>query len=130
MKTTEAIKELHPTINSMLGEIDAKIIDFTKKCKKELITKIAEEKAILLKKMCEEYDIPYQEAKEKFLSDKEKKVIIDIQEIAETKNEELLDTIEIENKTYFYENKDKGIIFDNKSKPVGIFKGGKFILNP
>jgi len=129
MKTADSIKELHPTINSMLGEIDAKIIDFTKKCKKELTVKIAEEKAILLKKMCDEYDIPYQEAKDKFLSEKERKVIIETQDIIETKNDDLLDTIEIDNKTYFYENKEKGVIFDGKSKPVGVYKGGKFILN-
>lgn len=129
MKTNETIKELHPTINSMLGEIDTKIFDFTKKFKKEMASKIAEEKAILLKKICDEYKLPYQEVKDKFLSDKEKKVIVDTQEPIEVKNEELLDTIEINNKTYFYENKEKGIIFDNKSKQVGMFKGGEFIIN-
>ena len=40
----------------------------------------------------------------------------------------LLDTIEFNGKTYYYENKDKGQVFDNKSKQVGFYKDGKIVF--
>ena len=41
----------------------------------------------------------------------------------------MLDSILIDNKNYFFENKEKGIIFDIKSKPVGVYKNGVHVLN-
>jgi glutaredoxin len=43
--------------------------------------------------------------------------------------EELLDKIIIEDKIYYYENKEKGKIFDVTNKEVGIFKNGSMLLN-
>ena len=39
MKTNETLKELHPKINAILGELDAIVKDDTKKIKKDVVEK-------------------------------------------------------------------------------------------
>ena len=129
MKTIETLKDMYPKINSLLGEIDAIIKDDSKKAKKEYINNITEIKINFLKEICEGEGLVFHELKHKYLTDKEKKNILDTSELKEIINEVLLDTVTINNKNYFFENKEKGIIFDSKSKPVGIYKNGLHILN-
>ena len=131
MKMIETLKDLHPKINAILGELDAIMKDDTKKIKKEYTKLIMEARISLLKEICEGEELEFSDIKNKYLTEKEIKNIsetttINIKEIV---NEVLLDTIIINNKTYFYENKEKGTIFDNKSKPVGIIKNGLPVLN-
>jgi len=44
-------------------------------------------------------------------------------------NESILDKITLDNKTYYYENKEDGIIFDSNSTPVGKFSKNQFVIN-
>jgi len=128
MKISENLKELYPKINSLLGEIDSEMKDSIKKIKKDYINNLTEEKIKLLKLICEGEELNFNEMKNKYLNDKEKNLSKDSTDIKEIYNEDLLDTIEIKGKTYFYENKEKGIIYDSDSKVVGTVKNGLHIL--
>ena len=131
MKTIETLKELHPKINAILGELDAIVKDDTKKIKKEYAKLIMETRISLIKEICEGEELDFSVIKNKYLTEKERKNISETSVIStkEIVNEILLDTIVINNKTYFYENKEKGTIFDSKSKPVGVIKNGQPVLN-
>ena len=74
--------------------------------------------------------LDFNDLKNKYLNEKEKKCIKENINIFEVSNETLLDTIEIDGKSYFYENKEKGIIYDRKTnKPVGIIKNKEPIFD-
>jgi len=128
MKISENLKELYPKINSLLGEIDSEMKDNIKKIKKDYVNNLTEEKIKLLKLICEGEELNFNEMKNKYLNDKEKKLSKDSNDIKEIYNEDLLDTIEIKGKTYFYENKEKGMIYDSESKVVGSIKNGLHVL--
>lgn len=129
MKTSENLKELYPHVNSMLADIDTTIKDYSKKIKKELSQKLIDEKIKLLKAICDGENLSFSDLKSKYLNDKEKKSVKDSYEYNDTNVEELLDAISINGKIYFYENKDKGKIFNEKSEVVGEFKNGLPVLN-
>ena len=128
MKNTETLKELYPKINSLLGEIDAEIKDSTKKMKKEFTSILSDEKIKLIKLICEGEKLNYHEMINKYLSQKERKNLNEIIDNIEIKKEDLLDTITINDKMYYYENKEKGHIFDSSSKQVGVFTNDKHVL--
>jgi len=128
MKTIETLKELHPKINSLLGEIDSIIKEDTKKIKKEYSLLVTEARINIINEICAGEELNLSEIRNKYLTEKEKKNITTKIESKEINNEILLDTVVINNKTYFYENKEKGGIYDSKSKQVGIYKNGEHIL--
>jgi hypothetical protein len=130
MKTSENLKEMYPKINSLLGEIDNEVKDSIKKIKKEYSNSLIDEKIKFLKMICDGEGLNFSELKNKYLNEKEKKLIKEKVDIIDVSNESLLDTIEINGKTYFYENKEKGVIYDRKTnKPVGMIKNGEPILD-
>jgi hypothetical protein len=128
MKQLETLKELYPKVNSLLGEIDAELNDAIKKSKKETQDKILEAKIKLLEQISEGEDLKLTDLINKYLNDKEKKGLKSNEKSIDVKTEDLLDTIEFNGKTYYYENKDKGQVFDNKSKQVGFYKDGKIVF--
>ncbi len=71
------------------------------------------------------------ELREKYLNvkkkRKDKKSIT--KKVANVKNESILDKIVLDNKTYYYENKEDGIVFDSESNPVGNFSKNQFSIN-
>lgn len=130
MKGLESLNELYIKVNSQLGEIDAEISDSKKKIKKEINILIMDEKLKLLKLISDGEKLNLNDLMQKYLDEKEKKTLNkDSVDILEIKNEDLLDTITIEGKTYFYENKEKGNVYDSKSKCIGVFKNGKITFN-
>jgi hypothetical protein len=130
MKGLESLNELYIKVNSQLGEIDAEISDSKKKIKKEINILIMDEKLKLLKLISDGEKLNLHDLMQKYLDEKEKKTLNkDCVDILEIKNEDLLDTITIEGKTYFYENKEKGNVYDSKSKCIGVFKNGKITFN-
>jgi hypothetical protein len=129
MKTNECIKELYTKVNSLLGEIDKEVSDAITKQKKENNTLLINEKIKLLKDICDGEKLNFDELKHKYLNEKEKKNIKEKVDTFKISNESLLDTFEINGELYFYENKEKGIIYDKKTnKPVGIIKNGEPIF--
>ena len=123
------MKELYPKINSLLGEIDNEVKESIKKMKKEYNNCLIEEKINLLKKICSGEELDFASLKDKYLNDKEKKLIKEQVEIKEVSDEILLSSTQINGIQYFYENKEKGNVYDNKSKIVGSVKNGIPIIN-
>ena len=129
MKTNESIKDLYTKVNSLLGEIDKEVLDATTKQKKENNTLLINEKIKLLKDICDGEKLNFDELKHKYLNEKEKKNIKEKVETIKVSTESLLDTFKINGELYFYENKEKGIIYDKKTnKSVGIIKNGEPIF--
>ena len=129
MKSNECIKELYTKVNSLLGEIDKEVLDAITKQKKENNKLLIDEKIKLLKDICDGENLNFNELKHKYLNEKEKKYIKEKVETLKILNESLLDTFESNGHTYFYENKEEGIIYDKKTnKPVGIIKNGEPIF--
>jgi len=130
MKTSEYLKEMYPKINSLLGEIDNEVKESIKKIKKDYSIALVDEKINFLKIICDGEELNFNELKNKYLNEKEKKFIKEQVNIIDVSNENLLDTIEINNQVYFYENKEKGIIYDKKTnKPVGRITNGEYIFD-
>ena len=123
------MKELYPKINSLLGEIDNEVKESIKKMKKEYNSSLIEEKISLLKKICSGEELDFASLRDKYLNDKEKKLIKEQVEIKEVSNEILLSSTQINGTQYFYENKEKGNVYDNKSKIVGSVKNGIPMIN-
>jgi hypothetical protein len=129
MKSNECIKELYTKVNSLLGEIDKEVLDATTKQKKENNTLLINEKIKLLKDICDGEKLNFDELKHKYLNEKEKKNIKEKVDTIKVSTESLLDTFKINGELYFYENKEKGIIYDKKTnKSVGIIKNGEPIF--
>ena len=83
----------------------------------------------LLKDICDGENLNFDELKHKYLNEKEKKYIKEKVDTFKVLNESLLDTFESNGHTYFYENKEEGIIYDKKTnKSVGIIKNGEPIF--
>jgi len=130
MKTSEYLKEMYPKINSLLGEIDNEVKESIKKIKKDYSIALVDEKINFLKIICDGEELNFNELKNKYLNEKEKKFIKEQVNIIDVSNENLLDTIEINNQVYFYENKEKGIIYDKKTnKPVGRITNSEYIFD-
>ena len=130
MKTSEYLKEMYPKINSLLGEIDNEVKESIKKIKKDYSIALVDEKINFLKIICDGEELNFNELKNKYLNEKEKKFIKEQVNIIDVSNENLLDTIEINDQIYFYENKEKGIIYDKKTnKSVGIITNGEYIFD-
>lgn len=130
MKTSEYLKEMYPKINSLLGEIDNEVKESIKKIKKDYNIALVDEKINFLKIICDGEELNFNELKNKYFNEKEKKFIKEQVNIIDVSNENLLDTIEINDQIYFYENKEKGIIYDKKTnKSVGIITNGEYIFD-
>jgi len=130
MKTSEYLKEMYPKINSLLGEIDNEVKESIKKIKKDTSATLTDEKINFLRIICEGEGLIFNELKNKYLNEKEKKCIKEQVNTIDVSNENLLDIIEINDKIYFYENKENGIIYDkNTNNPVGIITNGEPIFD-
>jgi len=130
MKVKDVLKDMYSNTNSALGELDNSIKDMLDKIKKASNDEKFAEKIKLLDEICKGENLNFKEMKNKYLTDKEKtKIIEPTNTIIEIKSDDLLDMIKIDNKTFYYENKDKGIIYNADRKSVGIYKDGKFILS-
>lgn len=129
MKTSDSIKEIYPKINSLLGEIDNEVKESLKRIKKDFSSALIEEKITFLKTICNGEGLDFSEMKEKYLNEKEKKLIKEQVENKDFTNEVLLSSVNIDGIQYFYENKEKGNVYDLKSKIVGVVKNGVPMLN-
>ena len=131
MKKLKELKGVHNVFVDAINELDTKLQNQLKKVKQEYQKNVIDEKLRLLIAVCNGEGLDFDKIKTKYLKPKElSKVSLDeVIEDKEVEEEDLLDKVEINGKQYYYEAKDKGVIYDLNSNPVGVYKNGKFILN-
>jgi hypothetical protein len=130
MRKLKELKGIHNIFIESITELDSKLQQQLKKIKLEYQRNVTEEKIKLLLAVCNGEDLDFNSIKNKYLKSKELNNFSEEECIKENIiEEELLDKIKIDNKQYYYEAKEKGLVYDLNSKPVGIFKNGKIIFN-
>lgn len=131
MKKLKELKEIHNLFVDVINDLDAKLQTQLKKVKQEYQKNLIDEKVKLLISVCNDEGLDFDKIKGKYLKPKElsKVSLNDSVQEKTAAEEELLDKIELNGKQYYYEAKEKGIIYDLESNPVGVYKNGKFILS-
>ena len=128
MKKNKELSNLHTELLSHFEDINVLILEYKKKIKKECQQNLIDEKNKLLEQVAQGEKLDVNELKNKYLKTKE--IIITIEEDVKIEdNEELLDQIIIEGNVYYYENKEKGKVFNIDSEEVGIFKNGSILMS-
>lgn len=138
MKKTKELNDINLELFSSIDNIEENvtnlrvhIADYYKKIKKEFTKLLIEEKYELLVNIAENENLDINVLKTKYLKSKE---IVNLKSDTQTKtntndSEELLDRIDHNGKIYYFENKEKGLVYDSDYKEVGIFKNKTIILN-
>lgn len=130
MRKLKGLKDLQTDFVDIINHLDDKIQSDLLDIKKEYQNNITEEKIKLLIAVCNGEGLDFNKIKVKYLKAKELlqtnfDTPVEKDSIIE---EDLLDKIIFEGKEYYYEQKDKGIVYDIDSKPVGIYTEGKIIF--
>jgi len=122
MKKLKEVQILDDLFISKITELHEEMKIQYKKIKQEYQTNLINEKYKLLIEMCNGEGLDLEKMRKKYLK---------IESNLEFKNfnETVLDKIEINGNEYYYEAKEEGIIYNNKSNPIGIYRNGKFIIN-
>lgn len=129
MKKSKEIQLFQSEIQTSVQNIELIVNQYLKKIKKEYSQIIIEEKNKLLLKIAEGENIDINSLKSKYLKSKE----LTFDEGTDHSNieeaEQLLEKITIDGKIYYYENKEKGKVFDDKSTEIGTYKNSSFTFN-
>ena len=131
MRKLKELKGIYSIFVDSITDLDSKIQQQLKKIKLEYQQNVTEEKIRLLIAVCNGEGLDFDKIKSKYLKSKELSQVSEEESIheIEIEEEELLDKVEISGKQYYYEAKEKGIVYDMNSKPVGVYKNGKVVLN-
>jgi hypothetical protein len=137
MKKSKEINDINLELFSSINTIDEnletltkQLSEYYKKIKKEFSKILLEEKYALLNKIAEGENIDINILKSKYLKSKDLIILNENTEKAnEVYSEELLDRIEYNGIIYYYENKEKGKVFDSNNNEVGLFKNRSIILS-
>jgi hypothetical protein len=130
MKKLKELKAVHTSFVESVTALDIKIQQHLKKVKLEYQQNLTDEKVRLLHAVCNGENLDFDKIKTKYLKSKEIAYSLkdDVTKEPEIKEEDLLDKIEQDGVQYYYEPKEKGIVYSMNSKPVGMFKNGRLIL--
>jgi hypothetical protein len=130
MKKLKELKGLYNIFVDSVGILDQQIQKQLKEIKKEYADNLVDEKIKLLMLVCSNEGLDFNAIKSKYLKPKEIEQIEVKEDVADTilQEEDMLDKIEINGTTYYYQKKEKGNIYDLKSKQVGQYKNGQFIM--
>jgi hypothetical protein len=130
MKKLKELKAIHALFVESITELDIKIQQQLKKVKLEYQQNLTDEKIRLLHAICNGENLDFDKIKTKYLKSKELTYSLkdEAAKEPEIKEEDLLDKIEQDGIQYYYEPKEKGIVYSLDSKPVGMFKNGRLIL--
>ena len=129
MKKSKEIVALDNELLKQIETLNDSIQLYQKKIKKESSIIIIEEKIKLLQKISENEKIDLNYLKSKYLKSKELQNLNNVIVTNNNNSEELLDKVEINNVIYYYENKEKGKVFNSDYNEVGVFKSNSIILN-
>jgi hypothetical protein len=128
MKKSKEIKQLQNELLLNMENIDNIISEYMKKIKKEYAQIVIDEKNKLLVKISNGENLDLNTLKNKYLKSKEILSETKVSSSCIDNNEELLDKIVINDKIYYYENKEKGKVFNEDNHEVGIYKNSDIIL--
>ena len=128
MKKSKELNKFHDELLLQFDNINISITEYKKKIKKEYQQLLIEEKNKLLLKIAEGEKLNINDLKNKYLKVKEI-TPIETQVPSTEENEDLLDKIVLEGDIYYYENKEKGKVFDINNIEVGTYKSGSILLN-
>lgn len=130
MKKSKEITGIYNELERSVDDIAVLIKQYHKKIKKEYTTLLIEEKYKLLQSIAENENLNLDELKNKYLKPKELLNINTPSTTTETEtSEELLDKVDIKGEVYYYENKEKGKVYNSEYNEVGLYKNNTFIMN-
>ena len=130
MKKSKELQAFHAELLLNMENIDLIIDKYIKKIKKEYSQILIDEKKKLLQKISEGEKIDINVLKSKYLKAKELSNYDSTKTVILSENmEDLLDTIEIDDVTYYYESKEKGKVFNSDNEEVGIIKNNNVVFN-
>lgn len=131
MKKSKEIIALDNDLLKQMEMLNETIQIYQKRVKKEVSNIIIEEKIKLLQKIADNENLDLNYLKSKYLKSKELLSFNNLTTVNNSNNdsEELLDKVEINGIIYYYENKEKGKVFNCDYNEVGIFKSNSIILN-
>lgn len=130
MKKSKELQALHAELLLNMENIDLIIDKYIKKIKKEYSQILIDEKKKLLQKISDGEKIDINVLKSKYLKAKELSNYDNTKTVILTENmEDLLDTIEIDDVTYYYENREKGKVFNTDNEEIGFIKNNNVVFN-
>jgi hypothetical protein len=130
MTKLKEVKQLTNILNNHINELEGQLQHQIKKIKQEYVTNLLDEKIKLLVDICQGENLDFDQMKNKYLKSRDlHKYTIDSSNPGIPIDEDLLDKIIINQKEYYYENKEDGIVYDSSSKQVGIMKNGEIIFH-
>jgi len=124
MKKSKNLKKLKREFKSF----NKSISNYTDLIKSEYETNYNKSIDSLLKKIAEGESLDYNYLKEKYVL-KGQDDLDNIMLEEEDNSLDLFDKVVIEEKSYFYENKEGGKIYDDEAVEVGVYKNNNFVLN-
>lgn len=128
MKKSKELQKLQNDLGLHLEAMQTSIAQTIKQIKKEHNELLIDEKNKLLAKIAEGEKLDLNTLKAKYLKSKEIISFDDLATSALDDTEELLDTATINGITYYYENKEKGKVYNAVNKEVGYIKNGNITL--
>ena len=117
-------KKLKTEINAMSELFNTNLDKINKEHNKILLQSLSN----LIHDICQGENIDELYIREKYL-DIEKTTKQDEKKIVVNKTDDLLDKVTVNDKKYYYQNKENGLIYNDKSKVVGNYINKKFIFN-
>jgi hypothetical protein len=130
MKKSKEIVLFKNELMLSFENIDTIIDTYIKKIKKEYAEILLSEKLKLLIKIAEDEKLDLDSMKFKYLKNKELNSCNEIiKDVNTDELEDLLDKIELDNKVYYYDAKEKGKVYNENYKEVGYYKNSNVVLN-
>jgi hypothetical protein len=123
------LKEIYDVFVDSTNILSSNLQKKLDEIKTEYNMNVIEEKIKLLMTICDGENLDFDFIKTKYLKPKEL-IHIPIKSSNNDSNTEetIMNMSEINGKKYYYEAKDKSIVYDMDSKQVGVYKNGSIIL--